>query len=367
MDIGVPREIKAQEGRVALLPAQVESLAAAGHRVWVEHGAGRLSGAEDRDYQAAGAKLSSEAGEVYARSELIVKVKEILPEEFGFLRREQIILTNLHTALNRELTDKLLEVGLIGISAEETHASGSPNSPLAGEVGALEGVRLCLAPHGGTGRHFMAHFGAPALRAVVIGLGGVGQGALRTLIRLGCSVTGLDLDPGARSRAELTFSGHDFKAEAVTALPALLPEADMVVNCVLWDKRRSDHLITRTMLEDMKPTAVLVDISCDTAGAIETSRPTTWADPVYVVDGIRHYCVDNIPGAVPATASAGYARALLPMVEQIAALGPIEACRQDSWLARGLTCATGTLLLEETGRLQDRPFTPVETFLKQAG
>jgi alanine dehydrogenase len=367
MDIGIPREIKAQEGRVALLPAQVESLVAAGRRVWVERGTGRLSGAEDRDYEAAGGELLNDAAELYARSQLIVKVKEILPEEYGHLRRDQVVLTNLHTALNRELTDKLLEVGLIGISAEETHASGSPNSPLAGEVGALEGVRLCLAPHGGTGRHFMAHYGAPALRAVVIGLGGVGQGALRTLTRLGCSVTGLDLDPGAWFRSELIFSGHDFTAESVEALPRLLPEADMVVNCVLWDKQRSDHLITRAMLKSMKPTAVLVDISCDTAGAIETSRPTTWADPVYVVDGIRHYCVDNIPGAVPATASAGYARALLPFVERIAALGPIEACRRDPWLARGLTCAGGTLLLEETGRLQDRPFTPVETFLKEAG
>ncbi len=367
MDIGVPREIKSQEGRVALLPAQVASLAAAGCRVRVERGAGGLSGAEDRDYEGAGADLLNDAAEVYAASELIVKVKEILSEEYGYLRREHVVLTNLHTALNRGLTDKLLEVGLIGISAEEMHASGSPNSPLAGEVGALEGVRLCLAPHGGTGRHFMAHYGASALSAIVIGLGGVGQGALRTLTRLGCSVTGLDLDGGAQFRAGLTFSGHDFTAASVEALPGLLPEADMVVNCVLWDKQRSDHLITRAMLKTMKPTAVLVDISCDTAGAIETSRPTTWADPVYVVDGIRHYCVDNIPGAVPATASAGYARALLPFVERIAKLGPIEACRQDRWLARGLTCADGTLLLEETGRLQDRPFTPVETYLSAAG
>ncbi len=367
MDIGVPREVKAQEGRVALLPAQVESLVATGRRVRVERAAGRLSGAEDGEYEGAGAELVNAAAEVYAASELIVKVKEILPEEYGYLRREHVVLTNLHTALNRELTDKLLEVGLIGLSAEEMHASGSPNSPLAGEVGALEGVCLCLAPHGGTGRHFMAHYGAPALKAVVIGLGGVGQGALRTLTRLGCSVTGLDLDPGAQFRAELTFSGHDFTAGPVEALPGLLTEADMVVNCVLWDKQRSDHLITRAMLKTMKPTAVLVDISCDTAGAIETSRPTTWADPVYVEDGIRHYCVDNIPGAVPATASAGYARALLPFVERIAELGAIEACRRDPWLARGLTCAAGTLILEETGRLQDRPFTPVETFLKASG
>ncbi|MDH3596723.1 MAG: hypothetical protein OEM93_17930 [Rhodospirillales bacterium] len=367
MDIGVPREIKPQEGRVALLPDQVESLTAAGHRVLIERDAGALSGADDGGYAAAGAEIAATGAEVYAGCELIVKVKEVMPEEYGGLRREHVVLTNLHTALNRELTDKLLEVGLIGLSAEETHASGSPNSPLAGEVGAFEGVRLCLAPFGGTGRHFMAHYGAPALNAVVIGLGGVGQGALRTLTRLGCAVTGLDLDPGTRFRSELTFAGSNFTAAPVEALPGLLPGADMVVNCVLWDKQRSDHLIPRALLKTMKPTAVLVDISCDTAGAIETSRPTTWSDPVYEVDGIRHYCVDNIPGAVPATASAGYARALLPLVGEIATLGPIEACRRNPWLARGLTCTGGTLLLEETGRLQDRPFTPVESFLKVAG
>jgi alanine dehydrogenase len=359
MNIGVPREIKPQEGRVALLPAQVERLTTAGRRVVVEREAGILSGAGDGDYAAAGAEIAASGAEVYASCELIVKVKEILPEEYGGLRRDHVVLTNLHTALNRELTDKLLEVGLTGLSAEETHASGSPNSPLAGEVGAFEGVRLCLAPFGGTGRHFLPHYGAPALSVVVIGLGGVGQGALRTLTRLGCSVTGLDLDPGARFRSELTYSGYDFKTAPVEALPELLPEADMVVNCVLWDKQRRDHLITRAMLRSLKPTVVLVDISCDTAGAIETSR-------VYEVDGIRHYCVDNIPGAVPATASAGYARALLPLVEAIAALGPIEACRRDPWLARGLTCAEGTLILEETGRLQNRPFTPVESFLEAA-
>jgi alanine dehydrogenase len=367
MDIGVPREIKAQEGRVALLPPQVEDLTRAGHRLLVERGAGRASGAEDAAYDAAGAHLVEGAAALHAASELIVKVKEVLASEYGYLEPRHILVTNLHTALNRELTDRLLEVGLIAIAAEDTHAAGSPNSPLAGEVGALEGVRLCLAPHGGGGRHFMPHYGAPALKALVIGLGGVGQGALRTLTRLGASVVAFDIASAARQRTELTFAGCDLATEDVTALPGHLPEADLVVNCVLWDKRRDDHLITRGMLADMKPTAVIVDVSCDTAGAIETSRPTTWADPVYEEGGIRHFCVDNIPGAVPVAASAGYARALLPLVREIGELGVLEACRRKSWLARGLVCARGALTHEETARLQGRPFTPVAEILESQG
>lgn len=366
MDIGVPREIKAGEGRVALLPAQVKVLADAGHAVRVEAGAGAMSGATDEDYREAGATVLSEAAAIYADSVLIAKVKEVLADEYGFLRPDHVIFTNLHTALNRALTDRLLEIGLTGFSAEETHAHGSPNSALAGEIGAFEGVRLCFAPHGGSGRHFMPHYGAPAIRALVLGLGGVGRGALRTLTRLGCSVVGLDLDAGARFAADLAFDGGDFETADIAALPALLPRADLVVNCVLWPKHREDHLIGRDMLAGMKPGAVIADISCDTAGAVETTRPTNWADPVYEVDGIRHFCVDNIPGAVPVTASAGYAKAILPFLSLIAEIGPLEACGREAWLARGLTCAGGTLTLEETGRLQNRPWTAVPELLRQA-
>jgi len=272
-------------------------------------------------------------------------------------------LTNVHAAAHRDLTDRLLEIGLIAIAAEDTHRNGSPNCPLAGEVGAFEGVRLCLAPHGGSGRHFMAHFGAPPLKAVVLGMGAVGSGALRTLLSLGCSVTGLDIDAASRMRAELAWHGHDFGAAGIDALDKLIADTDLFVNCVLWPKHRDDHLIGRDMIRRMKPTAVICDISCDPAGAVETSRATTWDDPVYVAEGIRHFCVDNIPGAVPVTASAGYAAALLPLARAIGEHGAIEACRKDEWLARGLTCAGGVLILREAGVVQKRPYTPVAEFL----
>ncbi len=363
MDIGITKEIKPQEGRVALMPREVLQLIDAGHRVRVETNAGVLSGCSDTDYKSAGAEILDDAKSVYAENEMIVKVKEILPAEYGLLSGKHILYTNIHSASNRELTDVLLDVGLSGISAEDTHQDGSPNCPLAGEVGAFEGVRLCLAPHGGRGRHFMPHFGSPALKAVVIGLGLVGQGAVRTLTQLGASVTGLDIISRARKNAALTWSGNDFVADDVSNLEKHLEDADLVINCVLWPKHRDDHLISRAMLKQLKPTTVIVDVSCDEGGAVETCRGTSWDDPVYEVDGIRHFCVDNIPGAVPVTASAGYSQAIFPFVSLIADIGVIEACKRESWLAKGLTCHDGNLILAETARVQDREFTAIEDYL----
>ena len=166
-------------------------------------------------------------------------------------------------------------------------------------------------------------------------------------------------------RAEVNWVGTDFTTVDTDALPGLLANTDLFINCVLWPKHRDDHLIDRAMLGKMKRTAVIVDISCDTGGAIETTRATNWDDPVYVEEGIRHFCVDNIPSAVAVTASAGYGEALLPFVKLIGDLGAIEACRRESWLAKGLTCVDGELILEETGIVQERPFTPLADFLAQ--
>jgi len=363
MDIGVAKEIKPQEARVGLMPGDVAQLVEKGHKLRVETSAGAASGAPDAHYEQAGAEIVTNADDLFNASQMIVKVKEIMPKEYNFLRPSQIIYTNLHTALNRDLTDKLLDLNISSISAEDTHEDGSPNCPLAGEIGAFEGVRLCMAPHGGTGRHFMEHFGASPLKAVVIGLGAVGQGSLRTLLRLGCSVTGLDIVSRAQKTTAQTWASYAYQSDHVDNLANHLDDADLIVNCVLWPKYRNDHLIDRGMLSRLKPTASIVDISCDTAGAIETCRPTTWSDPVYEVDGIRHFCVDNIPGAAPETASAGYSRAILPFVSLIADNGIVEACKIAPWLAKGLTTHAGTLILPETARLQDRPFTPAEIYL----
>ncbi|MCF8466517.1 MAG: hypothetical protein K9G33_03885 [Sneathiella sp.] len=365
MKIGIPREIKPQEGRVALLPPQVHDLVPAGNSLFVQSGAGVLSGASNADYIAAGASILPTANGVYETAKLIVKVKEILPAEFGLLKKHHILLTNIHSANDRKQLDHLLDVGLTALSAEDTHQFGSPNCALAGEVGAFEGVRLSLAPHGGTGRHFMAHFGAPPAKAIILGLGHVGRGALRTLLSLGIDVVGLDINPGARKQAMLDWHNNRFTAGPISDLEMHLADADMIFNCVMWPKHRDDHLISRADLAKLKPTAIIVDISCDEGGAIETSHPTSWQDPVYVAEGIRHFCVDNIPGAVPVTAAAGYATALLPHIKSIAEHGALEACRRDPWLARGLTCVGGILTHEEAARVQKREFTPAAELLEK--
>ncbi len=365
MRIGIAKEIKPGEGRVALLPNHIQHLADK-HEVIIETEAGLLSGATDASYEAAGAKITSTAKSLFNQCELIVKVKEILPEEFDYLKPEHIIFTNLHSAADRAQLDVLLERKLTAIAAEEIHQYGSPNCPLAGEIGAFEGLRLTFAYLGGSGCHFFSHYDAPCCKAIVLGLGGVGRGALRTLLSLGAKVMGFDSYHGALFKTKLDWPTQKFTTHPLDELEVLLPEADMIVNCVLWDKTREDHLITRPMLKQLKPTSVIVDISCDAGGAIETCRPTSWDNPVYEVDGIRHFCVDNIPGAVPVTASQGYGNALLPYIKDIADFGAIEALRRNPWLAKGLTTYNGLLTLQETAAVQQREFTSVSEILNSS-
>ena len=363
MDIAIAKEIKPGEGRVALLPIHIKELTK-NNNVLVESNAGLLSGATDDDYQNAGATIINDAQSLYQRAELIVKVKEILPQEFTYLHSKQIIFTNLHSAADPVQLEYLLKHKLTSIAAEEIHQYGSPNCPLAGEIGALEGVRLTFANHGGSGNHFFSHFDAPACKAVVIGLGGVGQGALRTLLGLGIVVQGFDSYEGTLYKTKLNWPSANFTVHHLDALDQAIIDADMIVNCVLWDKTRSDHLISRNMLKSLKPTCVIVDIACDTNGAIETCHSTSWDDPVYEVDGIRHFCVDNIPGATPVTASQGYGNALLPYVKDIADHGVIEALKRNPYLAKGLTTHNGFLTLKETALVQQREYTSFEQLLK---
>ncbi len=363
MKIGVAREIKPQEGRVALLPRHVRILVNKGHQVFVEKDAGLLSSADDAEYVEAGAVICDTPEDLYGNARLIVKVKEILEPEFGYLRPDHIVFTNIHAALDKKQLDVLLASKCFAISAENTHEFGSPNCALAGEVGAFEAVRMTLAPNGGTGRHFMSHFGEASAKAVVMGLGNVGRGALRTLVPLGVEVVALDIWEGARKSVMMEYHGSKVTVADISQLKDYVYDADMIINCVLWPKERNDHLISRKMLGKLKKNACIVDISCDTGGAVETSRATSWEDPVYTVDGIRHFCVDNIPGSVPVTASAGYGEALLPKIIEIAEKGAVQAVKENKWLARGLTCVDGELILQEAGIYQKRDYTPVEEWL----
>lgn len=362
MKIGIPKEIKIGEGRVALLPSQVKTLLEQGHEVVVGQGAGIISGATDQAYIEAGATIADN-NQVYQSATLILKVKEILPSEFNLLKKEHIILTNIHAAADKTQLDKLLEVGLTAISLENTHENGSPNCPLAGEIGALEGVRLSLSVHGGSGKHFMRHYGAPAAKALVIGLGQVGRGALRTLLNLGVDVVGLDISERAIHHAKLDYYNTSFTADTIDNIHHYLYNVDMIFNCVMWPKHRQDHLIYRDDLKKLQKGCVIIDIACDNQGAIETCHSTSWENPTYQEEGITHFCVDNIPGSVPQTASAGNGYANLHKIIAIAEQGVVEAVKADPFLARGLTCHQGELILKEAGIVQNRHYHPIEDWL----
>ena len=363
MMIGVPKEIKPQEGRVALMPEQVAELIGDGYKVCVEKGAGAFSQANDDDYKSAGAILMNGIADIYEACDLIVKVKEFMPDEYSLIKADHVLLTNIHSAGNPELTDILLNQKCTAIAAEDTHEFGSPNCALAGEVGTFEGIRLCFSQNGGIGRHFFPHFGSPALKVAVIGLGNVGRGALRVLLSLGCDVVGFDISDGIRYRTEQDWDSRNFTTAPVEDLSDRLNEFDLFINCVMWPKHRNDHLISRADLKRMKPTAVISDISCDEGGAVETCRATNWQNPTYREEGILHFCVDNIPGSVSVAASSGYGRSLLPHIRSIQTKGWKKACVDNPYLARGLVCHDGTLLHLETGVVQDRSFTNINEFL----
>ncbi len=361
MRIGLLKENKANEGRVALLPTHVRQLVEDGHSVMVQSGAGMASGYPDAKYVAAGAAIALDRETVFDKCELLVKVKELTAVEYPLLRCNHIVVANLHTANDRPLTDALLSSGCTAISIEECHEFGSTNCTTAGEIAALEAVHHALRPYGGPGRHFANRFGERGLIALVMGIGRTGLGVIRVLSGLGVTVFAYNRDRARREAAQLDYPNVRF--EPIRNLHVMLPVADLIFNCTLWQKGSTDHLIRREDLKRLTPTAMLVDVSCDPAGAIETSRPTSWDNPVYEVNGIRHWCVDNIGGAVPVSSSRGYADGTIHQIRAIADLGPIEACRRSQWLARGLTCDGGTLLFAETARVQDRPYTHSTSFL----
>ncbi len=364
MKIGVLKENKPGEERVILTPSEVKDLTEAGHGVLVQQGAGSNAGFPDGEYIAAGATLGGGIEEVYRECTLIAKVKEILPEEYPHLRKGHIIFTCVHPAANRKEVDALLAAKVTAFTAEDSHRYGSPNCEAAGKIGALMGAYFLLSGHGGRGQTIFGIAGAPAGTALVLGAGIVGKGATEVLSALGGRVVLMDISIGALREAEYLFPKN------VTTMMSsrgnileMLPFSDIVVNCVKWPKHRKDHLLYKEDLRRMRKGSVIVDISADVGGAIETFHPTSHKDPVYVIDGIVHYGVDNIPGAAPYTVSKSYAASILRHIRNIADLGVEEACVRDGYLRRSLCVHNGLVTHEETSVIQQRPFTRAEEAL----
>jgi len=368
MIIGVPKEIKKNEYRVACTPSGVKEIISHGHKVLVEKGAGIGSGFFDREYEEQGAEIVNSPEELYERSDLIYKVKEIFPQEFKYLRENLIVFAYIHSNAHREETDALLENKVIGIAYEDvTDENGEfpllkPMSIIAGKGGFIAALNFTQKIHGGKGILLSRIDGVRTPEITIIGAGNSGIGAAELAAAFGNKVTILDISSEKLEKArKILPPNFELLYSNKANLELCLKRSDVLINCILWPKWRKDHLITRDMLKLMKEGALIVDVACDEAGAIETTRTTSHDDPVYEVDGIIHYCVDNIPSAFSQTATTILCNATLPYLLEIADKGVKQALIDNKYLRRGLTTYYGKLTLEETGRKQNRPYiTPEE-------
>ena len=346
MIIGVPKEIKAQENRVAMLPAGAYQLAQRGHTVLVEKGAGAGSGYPDEEYVRAGAEIVNSHEEVFERSAMIVKVKEPLPDEYGLLRRNQILFTYLHLAASKSLTEGLAKSGVTAIAYETVEVNRrlpllEPMSEIAGRMSSIVGAYLLAKHCGGTGVLLGGVPGVLPGRVVVLGGGTSGVNAARMATGLGADVTILEVDVERMRFLDITMhSAHTLYSNKQHILE-LLPNVDLLIGAVLVPGAKAPKLITREMLRVMKPGSVFVDIAIDQGGCAETSRPTTHHDPTFVEEGVMHYCVANMPAAYARTATQALTNVTYRYVELIADHGVPGVFRRDPHLLPGLNLMDG--------------------------
>lgn len=354
MRIGVPKEIKAEEYRVGLTPESVGRLAGLGHEVIVQAGAGGGIGATDADYRAAGATVEDEAAEVFAAADLVVKVKEPLAAERRLLRPGQALFTYLHLAPDPEQARDLVASGCTAIAYETVTGPGgglpllAPMSEVAGRMAVQVAARFLERPCGGRGVLLAGSDGVPGADVLVLGAGVVGSNAASLALRMGARVTLLSRSEAPLRRLERQYD-RDLRTGVATpqALESALRAADVVIGAALVPGALAPKLVTRAMLATMRPGAVMVDVSIDQGGCFEASRPTTHAEPVFDVDGILHYCVANMPGAVPRTSTYALNRATLPYIEALAGKGIAAALREDEGLRNGLNVHRGAVTRPE--------------------
>ena len=370
MLIGCPREIKNQEYRVGLTPESARELVRNGHEVWIESGAGAGIGADDAQYVTAGARVVETSAPIFAECEFVVKVKEPQAEERAQLHEGQVLYTYLHLAPDPEQTADLVKSGVTAIAYETVGGPGGtlpllkPMSQVAGRMSIQAGATALEKANGGRGVLLGGVPGVMPGVVTVIGGGVVGFGAAQMAVGLGADVTILDRDPEVlerngihfESRAKTRFSNQANLAEAVAA-------ADLVIGAVLVPGAAAPKLVTREMLGTLKPGAVLVDVAIDQGGCFETSRPTTHDDPTFVLDGIVHYCVGNMPGAVSRTSTYALNNVTLPRALKIAELGWKEAMRRDPYLAQGLNVHAGRVTYPAVAEELGYELLPVEDVL----
>jgi alanine dehydrogenase len=374
MKIGVPSEVKVQEYRVAMTPAGVRELTDHGHEVVVQAGAGVGSAIADADYVAQGAEILPDAAAVFAAAEMIVKVKEPQPAEVAMLEARHTLFTYLHLAPDAGLTQGLIDTGATCVAYETiTDINGrlpllAPMSEVAGRLATQAGAFMLGRPAGGSGILLGGVPGVAAGKVLVIGGGIVGANAARMAVGLGADVVVLDRSVDRLRELDNIFAGTVQTGYATgLEIEARLREADLVVGAVLVKGAKAPHVVSRAQLSLLKPRSVLVDVSIDQGGCFETSHPTTHTDPVYEVDGISHYCVANMPGAVPITSTRALTNATLPYAVRLADQGAAAALAADPGFLAGLNVAGGRVTNEAVAADQGREFTPpVEAFATAA-
>ena len=365
MIVGVPKEIKEQEQRVALLPSATQQLVRQGHSVLVEKGAGTGSGYPDEDYRKAGAQIVDGPDDVFARADMIVKVKEPLAAEFPRLRRGQILFTYLHLAASKPLTEALLKSGATGVAYETIQVGNKlpllePMSEIAGRMSVVMGAYFLAKHNGGSGVLLGGVPGVMPGRVVVLGGGTSGVNAARMATGLGADVTILDVDLDRLRFLDLTMANTHTLFSSEAHLQELMPTTDLLIGAVLVPGAKAPKLITRAMLKKMKRGSVLVDIAIDQGGCAETSRATTHLNPVYVEEDVTHYCVANMPAAYARTATQALTNITFRYVELLANHGLEEACKRQPALTGGINTREGKLtcpaVAEAHGLSYEPPF-----------
>jgi len=366
MDVGIPRELKDHEYRVAITPSGVRELADAGHRVLIEAGAGLGSSITDQEFRRAGATVLATADEVWGTSDLILKVKEPVPEEFHRLRKDQVLFTYLHLAASREVTEALLDSGTTAVAYETVELPDgrlpllAPMSEVAGRMAPQVGAHLLERESGGRGVLMGGVSGVAAAKVVVLGGGMAGQNAAWIAQGMEAEVTLLD-----NNVDKLRYVDQIHKGRIVTlmsnrqTIEDLVLEADLVIGSVLIPGAKAPKLVTAEHVRAMKTGAVLVDISIDQGGCFETSRMTTHSEPTYVVDGVVHYCVGNMPGAVPHTSTYGLTNVTLPYAVAIASAGLDDAVKADPPLAKGVNVYHGELAHQQVAEAHGLDWRPL--------
>lgn len=371
MIIGVPREIKTNENRVGMTPAGAQLLVRDGHTVLIETNAGVGSGYSDTDYTAVGAEIVESPADVYGRAEMIVKVKEPIAPEYPLIREGQVLFTYFHFAASRELTEAIINSKSVAIAYETVTApDGSlplliPMSEVAGRMATQEGAKYLEKPMGGRGVLLGGIPGTKPANVLVLGGGVVGTHAAKIAAGFGANVTMMDTNLyRLRYLDDVMPRNVDTMMSTPHAIREAVREADLVIGGVLIPGAKAPWLITREMLSEMKEGAVIVDVSVDQGGCVETSRPTTHTDPVFTVDGVVHYGVANMPGAVPFTSTIGLTNATLPYTLKLAGLGYEAALRDDPGLREGLNVINGLVTHRGVAEAFDMEYTSVEEALQ---